>query len=519
MGLLLQGIVAALVMGRAIVQGSFVIGGVSMIVAELLIILSLGHFVGPAVASGGALKHAVVVPLAKSTGNVTSTRETRTLEREKRLRVEMARLGPPANAAKFRTLPDLGLFYGLFCSLLVFFMSNLQFVTFITYLLVLLLPHALPSPALWLVSRITLGTVPELPEGFQVRQSFAVWLEFVMAPVAWVMFFTTVLTLGVKGWQLSLCLALVAALSFGFVLNDLQDSPHINAVIMFTACNLVYLTATYPSRPETHGSRAWKHLRELDWLYQCFQDYFGLQILLTDTAKAQAQMLGKHESVIMGFHPHGIFPTTHIYLNSAPAFKALYPHLYAQIHPAIASIIHLVPAMRDVAQLAGCVDVSGRTLSHLFQKKESVQIVVGGQTEMFESRSWWRCIRLVRRKRRGLFALAIQHGVSMVPMFTFGETLIMDNLDLPSTQVPIKAMMGFPLPYWPFGRFALPFPRRRPVTVCIAEAVAPPCGQVDKPTEEQITEFQTLYFDKLEALFDEFKERAGHGDCYIEFMD
>jgi hypothetical protein len=175
--------------------------------------------------------------------------------------------------------------------------------------------------------------------------------------------------------------------------------------------------------------------------------------------------------------------------------------------------------MRDVGQLAGCVDVSSKTLSYLWSKNKSVQIVVGGQTEMFESHSDWRCIRLVRKKRRGIFALAIQNGVSMVPMYCFGETLLMDNLDFPVTQVPTKQIMGFPLPFWPFGRFWLPFPRRRPVTVCIGAPVAPPCGKQDEPTENQITEFQTMYFDAVEHLFNTFKEECGHGDCYLEWMD
>ena len=107
----------------------------------------------------------------------------------------------------------------------------------------------------------------------------------------------------------------------------------------------------------------------------------------------------------------------------------------------------------------------------------------------------------------------------MVPMFAFGETLLMDNLDVPTTQLLTKAVMGFPLPYWPFGRFWLPFPRRKPVTVCIGAPISPPCGKQSQPTPEQITEFQTLYFKELEKVFDHFKDECGHSDCFLEFID
>jgi hypothetical protein len=78
--------------------------------------------------------------------------------------------------------------------------------------------------------------------------------------------------------------------------------------------------------------------------------------------------------------------------------------------------------------------------------------------------------------------------------------------------------MGFPIPYWPYGRWGIPMPRRTPVTVAVGAPVHP-LKKNPEPTIEEIVELQTRYFAALEELFFLFRDEADHADYTITWMD
>src|SRR5687767_5242784 len=91
---------------------------------------------------------------------------------------------------------------------------------------------------------------------------------------------------------------------------------------------------------------------------------------------------------------------------------------------------------------SGVVDVSRKALHYMLSRGKNIQLVVGGQKEMFESRSWEKTICLARKKRLGLFQIAIQHNVGILPIYSFQEPLLMDNLDFPTMQGFFKKYLG-----------------------------------------------------------------------------
>ena len=118
------------------------------------------------------------------------------------------------------------------------------------------------------------------------------------------------------------------------------------------------------------------------------------------------------------------------------------------------------------------------------------------------------------RRRRGFAKLAIKHNALMLlPTFSFGETQTMDNLYLPKIQTYTKKRLGFPIPYWPYGRMGLPIPRRKKITLAVGAPVYP--VRFDVTTEEEDERLVDRYFDSLERLFEEKKAECGFSDSYI----
>ena len=59
--------------------------------------------------------------------------------------------------------------------------------------------------------------------------------------------------------------------------------------------------------------------------------------------------------------------------------------------------------------------------------------------------------------------MALKHGADLLPIFTFGENQLLDNIDMKPLQRWSKIFTGFPCPFVPYGLFdVLPIPRRYP---------------------------------------------------------
>eukprot|EP00605_Chrysophyceae_sp_TOSAG23-4_P002906 GSChrysophyteH1.ASY1.ANO1.3201.1 assembled CDS len=87
-----------------------------------------------------------------------------------------------------------------------------------------------------------------------------------------------------------------------------------------------------------------------------------------------------------------------------------------------ASILFYIPVVREILLALGNVDAGANTAKKQLQKKRSLLIFVGGEKEqlMTEPNSH----KIYCRSRFGFVKLALQHGVELVPMYTFGENEI-----------------------------------------------------------------------------------------------
>ncbi|GBG31058.1 Diacylglycerol O-acyltransferase 2 [Hondaea fermentalgiana] len=398
------------------------------------------------------------------------------------------------------------------------------FLSFVLYMILFCAPYVMPESSQPWLAEATYGLLPELSaNSAELGHTFKVWWILLCAISFWTFFYSALNTWGVDGWRQSLLLSLAAVAAYGGVIAVFRESPHYAMLVVICSANLVYISTTFTKRPEYNACREWSIFKEIDVLPRLAEKFFGLRLQLTEEMQRLAPVLGdvnakdpKNQQVLLLFHPHGILPVTHGILQITHVWRKIFPHL--DTNPLTATITHVVPVMRDVIQWMGCCDVSRATVHNLIRMGRNVQIVCGGQTEMFESRSWDNRIAIVRKRRRGIFKIAIQQGLGIVPMFSFGEPQIFDNVYMPRTQAFFKNLLGFPFPIFMLGKFGLPIPCRVPVTVAL-DAPVHPVRQTANPTPEEITEFQDRYFATLEALFERYKEENGHGSHELSFID
>ncbi|CAK8985706.1 2-acylglycerol O-acyltransferase 1 (Acyl-CoA:monoacylglycerol acyltransferase 1) (MGAT1) (Diacylglycerol acyltransferase 2-like protein 1) (Monoacylglycerol O-acyltransferase 1) [Durusdinium trenchii] len=357
--------------------------------------------------------------------------------------------------------------------------------------------------------------VPQPPDTWAALEKFS------FAICAFTIVYSILKTFQVRGTIRIVILILLNIVPVSFALYMHQDSDIFPFLSVILFLFMLYNYKTYSGMPEITGCREWPWFRSWRPFWSIFQDYTGSELVtdpnLDEFEAHEGHTLGSSESSakqgIWCFHPHGIFPTSMITIPNSPMFRDRFPNLW--LTSMTASIIHVVPLMRDIAQWAGVRDVGRESVDYALRTGKSPMLVVGGQSEMFESKSWPKDI-VVHRGHRGFVRMALRHGVPLIPTFSFGEHMLMDNVYLPTMQAWCKSRLGFPIPYLPYGRWKIPLTRRAPTTFCVGKPVFPR-EKVENPTKADIDELHKRYFAALEKLFEDNKVRCGFPDHGIQW--
>ncbi|KAF9068411.1 diacylglycerol acyltransferase-domain-containing protein [Rhodocollybia butyracea] len=264
---------------------------------------------------------------------------------------------------------------------------------------------------------------------------------------------------------------------------------------------------TWIDQSPEHGGRTSQWFRELAfWRY--FADYYPASL------KKEAD-LPPDRPYVFGYHPHelqGGFSIVcyrrHLRVFSA-AFPGIKPHLLT-----LASNFHM-PFYRDIILAMGICSVSKRSCSNILKSGpgSAITIVVGGAAESLSAQPGTADLTL--RKRLGFIKVAIQHGADLVPVFSFGENDIYEQMPnqpgttIHSLQKRFQSVFGFTLPLF-HGRGLLNYniglmPYRRQIVAVIGNPIH--VKQCDMPDIEEITRIQRMYIEELTRIWNTYKDQ------------
>ncbi|KAL8005237.1 putative diacylglycerol acyltransferase [Plasmopara halstedii] len=277
-------------------------------------------------------------------------------------------------------------------------------------------------------------------------------------------------------------------------------------VLSLTVLLYIY-ELTYRGNPQHTGCR-----ERANWIFgrsflmDTVKRYFSGTIIRTAPLDPQKQY-------VLSFHPHGIIPISVIWLQYTAQWRQLFPSFHA--HILTASILHQIPLARDVLHFYGSREVTRTAFTHALQQKESVLVVPGGQAEMLQQQSAKNEVR-VYTHHRGFIRLAIEHGVPLVPVLSFKEGELMDNIQAPVLQRWFVKKLAFPFPYFPYGRGMLPIPRKINIPIVVGKPIEVP--HIEKPTQDVIDQVHARYFAALQEMFNKYKDEVGCSDYKLVLL-
>eukprot|EP00835_Amoeboradix_gromovi_P006120 NODE_665_length_5410_cov_0.165317.p3 type:complete len:362 gc:universal NODE_665_length_5410_cov_0.165317:2827-1742(-) len=283
----------------------------------------------------------------------------------------------------------------------------------------------------------------------------------------------------------------------------------LTAFVIFANC-FPYLAIAYliwmvnDRAPFTNG-RSFKFMRK--WgLWVHFKNYFPCKLIFDDLPNLQ-----KHKQLLYGSSPHGIIATsTHISFGTEA--NSISKYLPA-ITPVTLNFNFYVPFVREFFLACGYQSCCKKSCEYILKHGRSLLIVIGGAQEVHYVDATH--YRLIVKKRRGFFKLALKFGVPVVPVLSMGENSIYTYIQSPrlqSIQQQIKNTIGVVVPLFHGLKFLNAYsliPHQEPLTTIVGRAI--PCVKNINPTSSEIDELQDLYVKELEHIF--MKYRDVYGPC------
>eukprot|EP00429_Kryptoperidinium_foliaceum_P101044 CAMPEP_0176246852 /NCGR_PEP_ID=MMETSP0121_2-20121125/32656_1 /TAXON_ID=160619 /ORGANISM="Kryptoperidinium foliaceum, Strain CCMP 1326" /LENGTH=183 /DNA_ID=CAMNT_0017586495 /DNA_START=39 /DNA_END=590 /DNA_ORIENTATION=+ len=174
---------------------------------------------------------------------------------------------------------------------------------------------------------------------------------------------------------------------------------------------------------------------------------------------------------------------------------------------AVAPAALRLPIIRHLMGWIGCVSAEQASMRRALANGDNVGLYPGGIAEMV--RTVGNVERLVLLKRKGFVRAALEQGISIVPVFVFGQSVVFGQLPLPTWVETLSRWLRASI-VLPYGRFGLLVPRRLPLLYAIGAPIA--CPRTPSPTPAQVDEVHAGVVAAVQELYDFYKGIYGWGD-------
>ena len=254
-----------------------------------------------------------------------------------------------------------------------------------------------------------------------------------------------------------------------------------------------------------------------DWpaFRRIFQHLFGVLNVRTNFHDVSPR-ISRQSRYIYALHPHAIVPV------HALTWCAFLDRMDRRLYGVggMANAIYFVPIICNIFRWLSNISASYKTLKKAITKdKKNVLLLPDGIAGIYYSRPGVHTA--VLKKRRGLFRLATETGASILPVYCFGASDMLDqavfDCDSFVGRVSRKFKVSFTV-YW--GQFGLPIPFPVSLSYVFGEPVAPPkaAREGEEVDKKAIEDFYDRYVASLRNAFDKYKAAAGYPDAELQVV-
>jgi len=274
----------------------------------------------------------------------------------------------------------------------------------------------------------------------------------------------------------------------------------------------VFLQAEY-SRPGAGDIRRWPDFLEfLDHHSRHWVGYFPMTVHST----AELPPDGRY---LFGFHPHGVycFGLFAVILRRSSGWGALFPGQRSCL-VGVANVMFGVPWFGMILSWMGMIPADQKSCDLAVNAHHNLAIIPGGIAEMTlyhgddgaSTPPGSSISTLFLSKRQGFIRLAMKHGYTIVPVYSFGEDRVFRRYSW-ARDWRIYLSRRFRIALELFrGRWFTLMPFRVPLRVVVGPPIA--VRHTAEPTEAEVNEALAKYIAAVRELFEQHKTQYIDGD-------
>lgn len=278
----------------------------------------------------------------------------------------------------------------------------------------------------------------------------------------------------------------------------------IGSVPMFPMMLIYLFWKACRSKPEERWRR-WRHFMALlavylflmfiptvprPWLmgsafFRWWLEYFSIGLVYQG-----ARPLPDRQYIYL-FMPHGLYP-----FSGACASIASMRDIFPRMRIAAAWVSFRIPVIRQLMGWINTIPVDPSSIRKALKGGDSIGLFPGGVAEMVRTDSNQE--KLLLRSRKGFVRLATEHGVPIVPVYVFGQSVLWSQLPMPSLVERLSRWLQASI-ILPYGRFGLLVPQKKSLLYAIGAPIEPG-DNINTTHDAVISAVQTLY-DTYKGLY------------------
>jgi 2-acylglycerol O-acyltransferase 2 len=275
---------------------------------------------------------------------------------------------------------------------------------------------------------------------------------------------------------------------------------------------LPYYTYTMVlSRSEHKDGGRWRYFSENFFIFPILRNHLQLNFRVPK-ALADAERAADAQFVIAVF-PHGT-ASDHRVLMDGMLYNVL-PNINEKIKVLAASVLFMIPLVREMAMWTGCVDARRSVAERALKKGNSILVLPGGEAEQI--RTVYGKDKIYLKDRKGFVKLAMRHGVPIVPAYAFGVSdYYHTSMACFGPRLWLQKTLGvcIPLAAGLWGSVFCPLPVK--TTIVFGAPLSFELKEKGSPTKEELDTAHAQFCKALRDLFDSHKQELGYGDRELE---
>lgn len=248
------------------------------------------------------------------------------------------------------------------------------------------------------------------------------------------------------------------------------------------------------------------HFRDMEASEYIF-NYFPIRL-------HKSENLNPKKRHLFCYHPHGVyvFGLFTLCFPRYSGWRRLFPKINCMI--GVANSILSMPLIGTLLGWWGFVPADAGNLRAALRVQKNIAIVPGGIAEMLEFSDKREILYL--RERKGFIRLAMQEGLTLVPIYGFGENKTFKRTSH-FKELRAKVSRALRIVIQPFyGRWYTLIPFQEPVNVVVGPGIE--VVKNPSPSVEEVDALAAVYLQAVQTLYDTNKQKFGYQNIPLQIL-